>query len=40
MTETNNCIQVLRDKLGTFPPGSAHFYFISDLIAKGQCERQ
>jgi hypothetical protein len=40
MTEANNCIQVLRDKLGTFPPGSAHFYFISDLIAKGQCERQ
>jgi hypothetical protein len=40
MTETNNCIQVLRDKLGTFPPGSSHFYFISDLIAKGQCERQ
>lgn len=40
MTPTNNCIQVLRDKLGTFPPGSQHIYFISDLIAKGQCEKR
>jgi hypothetical protein len=40
MTETNDCIQVLRDKLGTFPPGSQHFYFISDMIAKGQCRKQ
>lgn len=39
MTETNNCIQVLRDKLGTFPPDSQHYYFISDLIAQGKCER-
>jgi hypothetical protein len=40
MDENNNCLQVLRDKLGTFPPGSQHIYFISDLIAKGQCKRQ
>ena len=40
MTETDNCIQVLRDKLGTFPPGSAHFYFISNLIAQGRCREQ
>ncbi len=40
MTETDNCIAVLRKKLGTFPPDSEHFYFISDLIAKGQCKRQ
>jgi hypothetical protein len=39
MTPDNNCIQVLRDKLGTFPPGSQHIYFISDLIAKGECKR-
>lgn len=37
MTETNDCIQVLRDKLGNFPQGSSHYYFISDLIAKKQC---
>jgi len=40
MTETDNCIQVLRDKLGTFPPGSQHIYFISNLIAEGNCKRQ
>jgi hypothetical protein len=40
MTEANDCIQVLRDKLGTFPPGSDHIYFISDLIARGECRKQ
>jgi hypothetical protein len=39
MTETDNCIQVLRDKLGNYPPGSQHIYFISDLIAAGKCRR-
>jgi hypothetical protein len=37
MTENNDCIQVLREKLGNFPPDSAHFYFISELIAKHDC---
>lgn len=37
MDTADDCIQVLRDKLGTFPPGSSHFYFISDLIAAGKC---
>ena len=40
MDANNNCIQVLRDKLGNYPPGSQHFYFISDLIAKGDFKRQ
>ena len=40
MTEHDDCIDVLRDKLGTFPPDSAHAYFISDLIAQGKCSRE
>jgi hypothetical protein len=40
MDANNNCIQVLRDKLGTFPPGSQHIYFVSNLIAKGQCKER
>lgn len=40
MTETDNCIEVLREKLGTFPPDSAHAYFISNLIAQGKCNRE
>jgi hypothetical protein len=40
MGADNSCLQVLRDKLGTFPPGSQHIYFISDLIAKGQCKER
>jgi hypothetical protein len=40
MTETDDCIAVLRDKLGTFPPGSSHIYFISNLIAQGKCSRE
>jgi len=44
MGADNSCLQVLRDKLGTFNPAkpedARHIYFISDLIAKGQCKRQ
>jgi hypothetical protein len=40
VTETDNCIQVLRQKLGTIDPSSQHFYFISDLIARGVCRKQ
>jgi hypothetical protein len=40
MTETNDCIQVLRKKLGTFPPDSQHYYFISNLIAQGKCREK
>ena len=39
MTETNNCIDVLREKLGT-QTDARHIYFISDLIAAGKCSRQ
>ena len=40
MREDNTCLDVLREKLGNYPPGSEHHYFISDLIAAGQCKRQ
>lgn len=40
MTETNNCIDVLREKLNQYSPDSSHFYFISNMIAQGQCYRQ
>jgi len=40
MTENNDCIKVLREKQGTFPPGSQHIYFISNLIAQGKCREQ
>jgi hypothetical protein len=39
MTETNNCLDVLREKLGT-QTDARHIYFISDLIAAGKCSRQ
>lgn len=39
MTETDNCIDVLRDKLLGYPSDSSHFYFISNMIAQGKCER-
>lgn len=39
MDANENCLQVLRDKLGTFPAGSQHIYFISNLIARGECKR-
>lgn len=40
MTPANNCIDVLRQKLNQYSPSSSHFYFISDMIAQGQCYRQ
>jgi hypothetical protein len=40
MTETNNCVDVLRAKLNMTDPASSHWYFISDLIAAGKCTRQ
>ena len=40
MNEHNDCLQVLRKKLGTFPPDSQHIYYISNLIAKGDCREQ
>jgi hypothetical protein len=40
MGSDNSCLQVLRDKLGTFPAGSQHIYYISNLIAKGQCKER
>lgn len=39
MTSTNNCIDVLREKLASTSPSSRHFYFISNMIAQGQCTR-
>lgn len=39
MTETDNCIDVLRAKLLTYDVSSRHFYWISDMIAAGQCKR-
>lgn len=40
MTPANNCIDVLRKKLNSYSPDSSHFYWISDMIAQGQCHRQ
>ena len=40
MTDTNNCIDVLRAKLSTFDPNSQHYYFISNLISQGRCTEQ
>jgi hypothetical protein len=37
MTETNNCLAVLRQKLSTYATDSSHYYYISDMIARGQC---
>ena len=41
MGPDNSCLQVLRQKLSTFnptnPDDARHIYFISNLIAKGQC---
>lgn len=39
MTTTNNCVDVLREKLTTYSPDSDHFYYISNMIAQGQCHR-
>jgi len=44
MDANNLCLQVLRDKLGTFNPAkpedARHIYYISNLIAKGQCKER
>lgn len=40
MTETDNCIDVLREKLNQYSPDSRHFYYISDLIAQGKCSER
>lgn len=40
MTPANDCLDVLRKKLLTYSPDSDHFYFISNMIAQGQCKRQ
>jgi hypothetical protein len=37
MTETDDCIAVLRAKRNTFDPDSSHYYWISDMIAQGRC---
>jgi hypothetical protein len=37
MTPANDCVDVLREKLLTYSPDSSHFYFISNMIAQGQC---
>jgi len=37
MTPANDCVQVLRKKLLSYSTDSQHYYYISDLIAKGQC---
>jgi hypothetical protein len=39
MTDKDDCIAVLREKLNTIDPKSSHFYWVSDMIAKGQCKR-
>jgi hypothetical protein len=40
MTTANDCVDVLRQKLLTYSPDSDHFYFISNMIAQGQCRYQ
>src|SRR5579864_2719782 len=39
MDTANNCLQVERQELLNTPTTSAHYYFISDAIAKGECVR-
>jgi hypothetical protein len=40
ISDTNNCIAALRKKLATYPTNSSHYYYISNLIAKGLCKEQ
>jgi hypothetical protein len=40
MNPADDCIAVLRQKLLTYPTTSSHYYWISDMIAQGQCSRQ
>lgn len=37
ITETDDCIAALRVKLVQHKPNSEHYYYISNLIAKGLC---
>lgn len=37
MTTANNCVDVLRQKLTQYSTTSSHYYFISNMIAQGQC---
>jgi len=37
MTTTNNCVDVLRQKLTQYAVTSSHYYFISNMISQGQC---
>ncbi len=40
MTATNDCLAVVRQELAATPTSSYHYYYISDMIAHGQCTRQ
>jgi hypothetical protein len=40
MNDNDDCIDVLREKLGQFDPDSDHFYYISQLIANKDCGRK
>jgi hypothetical protein len=39
ITDTNNCIDVLREKLQQYSTDSSHYYFISNMIAQGICTK-
>jgi len=40
MTETDNCINVLRQKLTQYATTSRHYYYISNMISQGRCTEQ
>jgi hypothetical protein len=40
MTETDNCIAVLRQKLTQYATTSKHYYYISNMISQGRCTEQ
>jgi hypothetical protein len=37
MAENKSCVPALRKKLSQYAPESSHYYWISNLIAKGEC---
>jgi hypothetical protein len=37
ITPANNCVDVLRQKLTQYSTTSSHYYYISNLIAQGNC---
>ena len=39
ITTAETCVDVLRKKLSNYAPDSSHFYWISDMIAQGRCEK-